>query len=104
MSSSKKSPARRFSVSATAFFLTSSSAVTVTTVVQDDAVVLAEVTAVLDHGEERADAVRGDDRVHLDARADAVHTEREVLAVGAAVADLAPEVGDELAAEVAPVG
>ena len=31
MSSSKKSPARRFSVSATAFFLTSSSAVTVTT-------------------------------------------------------------------------
>ena len=58
-------------------------------VVQDDAVVLAEVAAVLDHGEEGADAVRGDHRVDLHARAHAVHAEGEVLAVGAAVADLA---------------
>ena len=73
-------------------------------VVQDDAVVLAEVAAVLDHGEKGADAVRGDHRVDLHARTHAVHAEGEVLAVGAAVADLAPEVGDELAAEVPPVG
>ena len=37
-------------------------------VVQDDAVVVAEVAAVLDDGEEGADAVRGDHRVHLHAR------------------------------------
>ncbi len=72
-------------------------------VVQDDAVVLAEVAAVLDHGEERADAVRRDHRVDLHARAHAVHAEGEVLAVGAAVADEPPQVGDELGAEVAAV-
>ena len=72
-------------------------------VVQDDAVVLAEVAAVLDHGEERADAVRGDDRIDLYARTHALHAEGEVLAVGATVADHAPQVGDELGAEVAAV-
>ena len=72
-------------------------------VVQDDAVVLAEVAAVLDHGQERADAVRGDHRVHLHARPHAVHAEGEVLAVGAAVADESPQVGDELGAEAAVV-
>ena len=73
-------------------------------VVEDDAIVLAEVTAVLDHGEKSPDAVRGDHRVDLHARTHALHAEGEVLAVGAAVADLAPEVGDELASQVPAVG
>ena len=41
-------------------------------VVQDDAVVVGELAAVLDHGEEGADAVRGHDRVDLHAAAAAV--------------------------------
>ncbi len=70
---------------------------------QDDPVVLAEVAAVLDHGEEGADAVRGHDRVHLYARPRALHAEREVLAIGATVADHAPEVGDRVRAQAAAV-
>ena len=73
-------------------------------VVQDDAVVLAEVAAVLDHGEERPDAVRGDHGVHLHARSHAGDGEGEVLAVGAAVADAAPQVGDQLGAQAPAVG
>ena len=66
-------------------------------VVQDDAVVVGELAAVLDDGEEGADAVRGHDRVDLHAAARAVRQlDREVLPRGALVGDLLPEVGDQL--------
>ena len=48
--------------------------------------------------------MRGDDRVDLHARGRAAETDAEVLPAGAPVADLAPQVGDELAGHLPAVG
>ncbi len=65
-------------------------------VVQDDAVVVGEVAGILDHRQERADAVRRHDRIDLHAGGRAVAVDREGLPRGALVGDVAPEVGHEL--------
>ena len=74
-------------------------------VMQDDAVVVGELAAVLDDGEKGADAVRGHHRIDLHGAAPAVgHLDREVLPRGALVGDLLPEVGDQLGGDAPPMG